>query len=265
MPIVLFTDCGLDSHIPGLMKGVMNGIAPDAQVVDLAHNADATDIRLAALTLMQSARYFPVGTIFCITVGAHQGRPVLAQAGGYWFVAPDNGILSYLLYDLPHAWSMDVSHALDDGDGAIYGGWEILASVAALVHAGAPAETLGEPVQRLLGLPLPKFEIKDGWLYGEVMAVDATGAIHTSLGLFRWKNETELTLRPLVGTGVWTVQAAEAYIALEQWAVHGIHRSGMSDGQRIEIGGAGFLVLHTQGGEIAAQTQRGQSVRVKIE
>jgi S-adenosylmethionine hydrolase len=149
MPIVLLTDFGLHDHTVGVMKGVISGIAPDAQVIDLTHGIAAGDIHGAANTLSQSVRYFPVGTIFCVVVGADAGvRPVAIQAGGFWFIGPDNGVLSFALYDLPQSWAADVTAALGDDEP----GDPLYPAVAALIHAGAPLETLGDPVREIVGL-----------------------------------------------------------------------------------------------------------------
>jgi S-adenosylmethionine hydrolase len=149
MPIVLLTDFGLQDHTVGVMKGVIAGIAPDAPVIDLTHAIAAGDVHAAAIALSQSVRYFPAGSIFCVVVGADAGvRPVAIQAGGFWFVAPDNGVLSFALYDLPQSWAVDVTAALGDEEP----GDPLYPAVAALIHAGAPLETLGDPVREIVGL-----------------------------------------------------------------------------------------------------------------
>ena len=75
-------------------------------------------------------------------------RPVAIQAGGFWFVAPDNGVLSFALYDLPQSWAVDVTAALGDEEP----GDPLYPAVAALIHAGAPLESLGDPVREIVGL-----------------------------------------------------------------------------------------------------------------
>lgn len=149
MPIVLLTDFGLYDHTVGVMKGVIAGIAPDATVIDLTHGIAAGDVHAAAIALSQSVRYFPAGSIFCVVVGADAGvRPVAIQAGGFWFVGPDNGVLSFALYDLPQSMAADVTAALGDEEP----GDPLYPAVAALIYAGAPLETLGDPVREIVGL-----------------------------------------------------------------------------------------------------------------
>ncbi len=150
MPIVLLTDFGLQDHTVGVMKGVIAGIAADALVIDLTHGIDAGDVRAAAVALQQSVRYFPTGSIFCVVVGADAGvRPLAAQAGGMWFVAPDNGVLSLALYGLPGVMAVDATFALGETEAL---GPPVYPAVAALLALGAPLETLGDPVQEMVGL-----------------------------------------------------------------------------------------------------------------
>jgi S-adenosyl-L-methionine hydrolase (adenosine-forming) len=152
MPIVLMTDFGLHDHTVGVMKGVIAGIAPDAQVIDLTHGIDAGAVHVAARALQQSIRYFPIGTIFCVVVGADAGvRPIAIETGGYWFIGPDNGVLSHALYGLPPASAVDATNALGEDEAP---GSPLYPAVAALLHAGAPLETLGDPIREMVGLDM---------------------------------------------------------------------------------------------------------------
>ena len=49
--ITLLTDFGLADHYAGAMKGVMLGICPDAQLVDISHEITPYAITEAAFTL----------------------------------------------------------------------------------------------------------------------------------------------------------------------------------------------------------------------
>ena len=68
MIITLTTDFGLRDPFVGIMKGVMLGIAPAVQVVDLTHEIHAYDVLEAALVLETSYRYFPAGTVHVVAV-----------------------------------------------------------------------------------------------------------------------------------------------------------------------------------------------------
>ena len=96
MIITLTTDFGLADPFVGIMKGVMLGIAPGAQLIDVTHEIRSYDILEAALILEGSYRYFPAGTVHLIVVDPGVGserRPMAATANGHIFVAPDNGVL----------------------------------------------------------------------------------------------------------------------------------------------------------------------------
>jgi hypothetical protein len=97
--ITLLTDFGLQDPYPGIMKGVILGICPDARIVDLTHAVIPYQILQAAFLLEQSWPYFPVGTIHVVVVDPGVGtarRPLLMEAGGHYFVGPDNGVFSML-------------------------------------------------------------------------------------------------------------------------------------------------------------------------
>src|SRR5947209_5771689 len=100
MIITLTTDFGLADPFVGIMKGVILGIAPAVQIVDITHEVLSYDILEAALIIESSYRYFPQGTVHVIVVDPGVGsdrRPMGASANGHVFVAPDNGVLSLVL------------------------------------------------------------------------------------------------------------------------------------------------------------------------
>ena len=97
-PIVtLTTDFGLQDHFAGVMKGVILGIEPRAGIVDITHEISQFDTMAAAFSIAETWRWFPPKTIHVIVVDPGVGssrRPILAEAAGHFFIAPDNGLLS---------------------------------------------------------------------------------------------------------------------------------------------------------------------------
>jgi S-adenosylmethionine hydrolase len=94
--ITLLTDFGHLDPYAGIMKGVILGICPEARIVDLTHDVIPYQIAQAAFLLEQSWRYFPAGTIHVAVVDPGVGtarRPLLVEAGGHYFIGPDNGVL----------------------------------------------------------------------------------------------------------------------------------------------------------------------------
>src|SRR5260370_18583072 len=97
--ITLTTDFGNRDHFVGVMKGVILGIAPRARVVDISHEIAPFEIADGAFTIAQAWRYFPKKTIHVVIVDPSVGsarRPLLAEAGGQSFIAPDNRRLSII-------------------------------------------------------------------------------------------------------------------------------------------------------------------------
>ena len=67
-------------------------------MVDLTHAVPAQDVAAGAFHLASAYAYFPPGTIHLAIVDPGVGsarRAVAVAAGGYYWVAPDNGLLGY--------------------------------------------------------------------------------------------------------------------------------------------------------------------------
>lgn len=97
--ITLTTDFGLSDHYVGTMKGVILGIAPSAQIVDISHEVAPFEILDGAYTIAQAYPHFPKGTVHVVVVDPGVGtarRPILAEAAGQFFIAPDNGVLTMM-------------------------------------------------------------------------------------------------------------------------------------------------------------------------
>src|SRR5579864_6235147 len=97
--ITLTTDFGTSDHFAGTMKGVILRIAPTAQIIDISHEVQSFDVTGGAFTIAEAYRYFPKKTIHVVVVDPGVGstrRPLLAEAAGQYFIAPDNGVLSMI-------------------------------------------------------------------------------------------------------------------------------------------------------------------------
>ena len=95
--ISLMTDFGIKDGNVGVMKGVIWGICPTAQISDLSHMIPAQNIREAGYILARSVPYFPKGSIHVVVVDPGVGterRPMAAQIGDWFYVGPDNGTIA---------------------------------------------------------------------------------------------------------------------------------------------------------------------------
>jgi len=112
--ITLLTDFGTRDAYVGAMKGVILSINPQAQIVDLTHEVAPQDVEAAAFLLRGACRYFPAGTIHVVVVDPGVGserRGLAGRIGDYFFVAPDNGVLSWVLADAPSCEMVELKNA----------------------------------------------------------------------------------------------------------------------------------------------------------
>jgi len=93
--IVLFSDFGLEGPYTGQVKTVLYRMAPAVRVVDLFADAPAGKPKPAAYLLAAYGVWFPPGTVILAVVdpgvGSTRGA-VIVEAGGRWYVGPDNGL-----------------------------------------------------------------------------------------------------------------------------------------------------------------------------
>jgi S-adenosylmethionine hydrolase len=274
--IGLLTDFGTVDAYVGVMKGVILGISPYVQVVDITHAIQPQNVRQAAFTLMNAYRYFPAGTIFVVVVDPGVGserRPIGAIAGDYSFVAPDNGVLSYTLAEIgnyravaltnPEYQLAVLSHT--------FHGRDIFAPAAAHLAAGVPLETFGDPVDDLIFLPSPMLRVEGKQIEGEVVHVDHFGNIVTSIGQMRWVMPERLTLTPRFGEsgGAVPVPSAETSVLAGGQTITGIHHaySEVARGQLLAmIGSNGYLEIAVNQGNAASwlDVSIGDGVTVRI-
>ena len=101
MPIItLTTDFGNDDPFDGVMKGVILGICPNVEIVDLTHNISPQNIYQANFLLQSCYEYFPKGTIHICVVDPGVGslrKPILIETKKYYFIGPDNGIFTGII------------------------------------------------------------------------------------------------------------------------------------------------------------------------
>lgn len=97
--IVLFTDFGADDLYVGQVKAVLAHTAPGVPAIDLLHAAPNFDIESSAHLLAALYPKFSPGSVFFAVVDPGVGGArdaVVMVADGYWFVGPDNGLLSII-------------------------------------------------------------------------------------------------------------------------------------------------------------------------
>ena len=178
--IALLSDFGTRDHYAGTMKGVVIGICPDVTLVDITHDITPHDVVEGALQLAASYRFFPPGTIFLAIVDPGVGssrRGIAAEAGDYRFVAPDNGVLTAVLRELPPKRVVELTERryARPTVSRTFEGRDRFAPAAAWLAKGIQLTALGRTVTTYQHLDLPVADIGDTVLAGVVLLVDRFG------------------------------------------------------------------------------------------
>lgn len=188
--ITLTTDFGLkDGHI-GAMKGVILGLAPGTEIVDISHAIPPQSIAEGALILARTTPYFPKNTIHIAVIDPGVGtarRAMVGRIGSFYVVGPDNGLFSLLyaraeqmgeqisLFHLtqPRFWLPNISN--------IFHGRDIFAPVGGHLARGVPLKDFGPPLPDPVRITLPRpLRTQDGFK-AEIIHVDHFGNLTTSV------------------------------------------------------------------------------------
>lgn len=229
--IALLTDFGTADAYVGVMKAVMLGISPDMTLIDLTHAIQPQNIRQAAFTLLNNYWFFPPETIFLVVVDPGVGsvrKPIAVRAGDYWFVAPDNGVLSYVLREQNDVQAVQLQKPEYRlwGISNTFHGRDIFAPAAAHLAAGVPLEQFGGSVSELVNLPAPSLKVEGKRVVGEVLYADYFGNVITSVGRLRWVNSGMLMFHPRFGDDMeLSVRAENAVVTLRGKKLVGIRRT----------------------------------------
>ena len=198
--ITLTTDFGLQDPYVGLMKGVILGINPHAEIVDLTHGIQPQNVLQGSFLLHHSHRYFTKDAIHVAVgdpgVGTNR-RAVLLETPHGRFIAPDNGLLTHLLLDglgrsstkggpegIPGGWK---AYHLTNADywlqslSRTFHGRDLFAPVAAHLSRGVSASELGDEIDSLHCLPTSTPGWNDDVLRGRVVHVDRYGNLVTDI------------------------------------------------------------------------------------
>ena len=190
-PIIsLTTDFGIQNSFVGVMKGVIWGIAPEAQIADITHQIPPQNVRLGAYALWRIVPYFPPGSVHIAVidpgVGTHR-RPIGLRIGENLFIVPDNGLITPILEDgkrsgveitiihlnNPKYYLPKVSNT--------FHGRDIFAPTGAHLAAGVPLEEMGDPIGDPILIDFPKpIKTEKGW-EAHITIIDVFGNLTTDL------------------------------------------------------------------------------------
>ena len=182
--ITLLTDFGLEDGYVAAMKGVIAGIAPDADVVDVTHLIPPQDVASGRFRLLTVTPYFPPGTVHLAVVdpgvGTRRRAVAVRSSSGSLLVGPDNGLLLGALEADPAVAAVELSEPRfwrTPAPSATFHGRDVFAPVAAHLARGVALELLGPAValDSLVSVELPPWRPVPGGAEGAVQAVDRFG------------------------------------------------------------------------------------------
>ena len=271
--ITLTTDLGLTDAYVATMKGVILGINPEAKLVDICHTIKPQNITQAAFVLSTAYQFFPQKTIHVVVVDPGVGterRAIILRTPSADFVAPDNGVLSYVIQQSstnpveenanqqlrklepelevvaltePRFWRSPVSPT--------FHGRDIFAPVAALLSLGFPPIDFGEAITSVTMLPLPRpYKALDGSPVGHILHIDSFGNLITNIK----SDDLPQT------TGAMTTMVGNHSIS-------GLsHTYAEGRGLLALIGSSGYLEVSLKGGNAGAflNAKVGDEVRIRL-
>ena len=187
--ITLTTDFGLQDPYVAAAKGVILSINPQVTIVDISHDVQPQNIRQAAFLLSITHEYFPKGTIHMAIVDPGVGterRAVLLVTPTAFFIAPDNGVLSYVLDETPpqdvQVYALTNTQYFLSPPSDTFHGRDVFAPVAAHLSRGISPEEFGHAIESIAAFPIPRPQVgEDGVLIGQVLHIDRFGNLITNI------------------------------------------------------------------------------------
>ena len=199
--ITLLTDFGDRDSFVASMKGVVLTINPQATFVDLSHHVPPHSVEAAAYLLNSCYRYFPKGTVHVAVVDPGVGserRGLIAKSERYFFLVPDNGLLTYILADNPE---MEVREIENEdyrlpSAGHTFDGRDLFAPAAAWLTKQQSFESFGRLVTdcKTFTIATPTWEGKT--LVGGIIHVDRFGNLISNLTQQHLEEAPAVTKRP---------------------------------------------------------------------
>jgi len=185
--ITLISDLGTADGYVGEMKGEILSRCADATIVDVSHEIAPGDVVDAAWVLDRVWERFPDGTIHVGVVDPGVGgprRPIALEAGGRWYVGPDNGLAARVKERLEptQVWLLcgDFKAGIPS---QTFHGRDIFAPAAARLAATGSLNGLGKqiPVDGLAQIEISRPERIGDAVKGKVVHVDRFGNLITDV------------------------------------------------------------------------------------
>jgi S-adenosylmethionine hydrolase len=256
--ITLTTDFGHSSSYVGQMKGAALVVDSGLHIIDLCHEVPPQQIAAGAYLLEAGYAAFPRGTIHVAVVDPGVGtgrRAVAARAGNYFFLAPDNGLLTRVL----RREALEEAHVIEapayrrSPVSPTFEGRDVFAPAAAGLASGLALRELGPPVGELKELPDTRARLEStGRLEVQVLFVDGFGNVTLDV--------TERELARLLGSGPLRLETPHEVID----EFHRTYQEGSSGAPFLLVNSAGYLEVAIYGGRAADALRLSPGIRLTL-
>jgi S-adenosylmethionine hydrolase len=180
--IALLTDFGLRDSYVASMKGVLAS-RTDARIADLSHEVEPFDVFGAGWFLATVWRWWPAGTVFVAVVdpGVGSARRIVAfERDGRTFLAPDNGLLTFI-DDGSGAVSVEEESHFLPANSTTFHGRDRFAPVAAAIANGVSLAVFGPRIDDLMRLDYEPPRYDCAQVDGTIVAIDRFGNVITDV------------------------------------------------------------------------------------
>ena len=258
--VTLLTDFGETDYFVPSMKGVMLGINPQVRILDLTHRIPPHGIEQAAFFLKSCYEYYPDGTVHVVVVDPDVGsdrRALLVSTARYFFVAPDNGVLSYIFIEdaSVEVRAIENKQYRLDSAGATFDGRDLFAPSAAWLTKGQVPGSYGRLIHDYVTLPDDPPKMQQQSLQGRIMYIDHFGNAITNITPTEMETFRSVTKQDCAGlmVGDMTIKGLKTFYGegatglpeilinsnghLEIFIKQGraVDRCGLQVGQRVEL------------------------------
>lgn len=187
--VILLTDYGERDHYVGALKGAIYAINPHARIDSITHHVTPYNIWEGAYTLALAAKAFPRGTVFVAVVdpgvGTERRNVVLETKDGKFFVAPDNGLLTFVAEEMGIARIREIKNRAYmrsmESSSSTFHGRDIFGPVGAYLAAGIPVNQLGPEMKGFVRLKIPRAKVSGRNVLGQVVRIDVYGNVVSNI------------------------------------------------------------------------------------
>jgi hypothetical protein len=181
--VTFLSDYGLQDEFVGVCRGVMLGIKPDLNIIDIHHNILRQDVRHGAIVLQQSIKFMPEGVHLAVVdpaVGTERRAVAIESRFGEVFVAPDNGLVMPAVNEcggVKAAYLLSNRSLMLSPMSATFQGRDVFAPAVAHIANGVGLKEFGPEIaaDELVGLEVPVAWPHDDHLHAEVLQLDRFG------------------------------------------------------------------------------------------